>query len=512
MTKTKWMVLAAISTLGGCGGAPAEPTLPATQPSATPVVSSASAAVDGGAPDAEATPAAAPKPAITFHLLAKSEALADLVPLGDKLFVRGGSIALALVEGDRVVEDERYGKGLEGFIGVRGLFGKWPDDAWAAITLSNGRVGWGGLRKWNGQSWALSGADLGQRWIYADVAASGQGLLALMFNVMPYDTNEPVRFKWVGPKSGGKLPVPTKAACGTLVRASAFTALSSGEVFTVGATCDDDKLAVEWWAPGETQGHVERLQGPSPYNDAYVLARKKDDVWVIGDAWKSATTAHFDGAGFQVVDNPFQDPVLSASLGPDGTLWVVASSTFSVKNEDRGDLFRRAAKGAWEKVVLPAGVKTPTSVYAASDGVVWLVADKNLYRSLPPKTEPQVIRWDYDQQFPASVRIPKPATEGCKDIFVLMYGITKVTPKDYDFPLTRKALQGHTELAGARFAETEDNGKRYFGAFVPTLALGKKIEKLVREKVKGSQPAVLCNRPKILRELEIDLATGEVKR
>ncbi len=106
--------------------------------------------------------------------------------------------------------------------------------------------------------------------------------------------------------------------------------------------------------------------------------------------------------------------------------------------------------------------------------------------------------------------MPKSATEGCSSIYVLMYGITKVTPQDYDFPLTRKAVKGHPELAGARFAETEDNGKRYFGAFVPDLAMGKKLEKLVKDNVKGSKPAVLCAAPRVIRELEVDLKTGEV--
>lgn len=507
MRRTSWILTTLV--LCACGGetpAPVTPS-PTAPPSPSPAPPVASAA-----PSATQAPPVAPaKPASAFHLVAKSETELELMPLGGKLFVRGGPIFLATVEGDRIVEDERYGKGLEGFIGVRGLFGTWPDDAWAAITLSNGRVGWGGIRKWNGQSWAVSGADLGQRWIYGGVSPWSGGLLALIFNVMPYDTNEPVRFKLVGPGKGAKLPVPTKAACGTLVKAAGFAALPSGEVFAAGATCDDQKLAVEWWKAGETKGRVERLNGVDPFNDVYVLARTPNDVWVIGDAWGASTIAHFDGASWEVVKHAFEKPLVSASLGPDGTLWMVSSMTFSDK-QNGGALWKRAAKGDWESVALPEGVKVPRSVHAASDGTIWLTAEKSLYRSTPPKGEVQAVKWDYDQQFPGSVRIPKAATEGCKDIFVLMYGITKVTPKDYDFPLTRKAIKGHTDLAGARFAETEDNGKRYFGAFVPTLAMGKKIEKLVREKVKGSQPAVLCYAPKVVREIAIDLATGEVKK
>lgn len=507
---TQWKSIFLVIGVTACGGnPPPEPAAPAPVPAPAPSPPAASASVS--APAAPVEGEAAAKAPSEFHLVAKTEAELELLPLGDKLFVRGGPIFLAAVEGDRIVEDERYGKGLEGFIGVRGLFGKWPDDAFVAITLSNGRVGWGGIRKWNGQRWVVTGADLGQRWIYADVSPWSGGLLAMLFNVMPYDTKEPVRFKLVSPGTGAKLPVPTKAACGTLVKASGFAALPSGEVFVVGATCDDEKLAVEWWPAGETRGRVERLEGVDPYNEVYVLPRAANDVWIIGDAWNKATTAHFDGQRFEVVPNSFDMPVISASYGPDGTLWLVTSLTSDLK-QPRGAVWKRAPKGSWEKVTLPEGVKLPTSVHAAGDGVVWLAADKALYRTTPPKSEAQIVKWDYDQQFPGSVRIPKPATEGCKQIFVLMYGITKVTPKDYDFPLTRQALKGHTDLASARFAETEDNGKRYFGAFVPTLAMGKKIEKLVRDKVKGSQPVVLCYAPKVVREIAVDLATGEVKK
>lgn len=493
---------------GGTAPPPAEgPAPPAAPPTAASTPSSpASATASAPVPDA---PKHAKSP---FHLLVRAEHPLDLYPVGERLFVRSnGGIPLALVDGDRLIEDEKYGKGLEGFMGIRGIVGSWPDDAWAAITLSNGRVGWGGIRKWNGGSWATSGNDLGQRWIYAGLATWSGGLLALLYNVMPYDTNDTVRFKWLGSAKRPPLPVTTKTSCGTLVRASGFTALPTGEVFSAGATCDDDKFAIEWWKAGATRGQVERFDGPNPYNETYLLARTAKDVWVIGDAWKSAITVHFDGERFEVVKNPFVLPTISASLGSDGTLWVVTGQPFD-NDKVQGTVWKRAPKHDWERVALPEGVTSPTSVHAAVDGRVWLAAGNGLYRTTPPAAQVQEVKWEWGRQFPGHVRIPKLATEGCKDIYVLMYGITKVTPKDYDFPLTRKAIKGHTELAGTRFAETEDNGKRYFGAFVPTLAMGKKIEKLVREKVKGSQPAVICFAPRVLRDIDIDLATGEVKK
>ncbi len=219
--------------------------------------------------------------------------------------------------------------------------------------------------------------------------------------------------------------------------------------------------------------------------------------------------AHFDGRSWEKVKNPLKYRVLTATLAPDGALWVSTYGRVG-KDEHKSELYRRAPSGEWKEVRLPDGVDAPTSLVVTGDGTTWFTSGKSLYRSLPSKSGVQRVDWQWLQQFPGTVKMPKAANDGCKSVFVMMYGMTRVTPKDYDFPMTRQAIKGHTELKGARFVETEENGKRYFGAFVPSLALGKKLEKLVRDKVKGSLPAVLCHEPKVLRELEIDLTSGEV--
>jgi len=92
----------------------------------------------------------------------------------------------------------------------------------------------------------------------------------------------------------------------------------------------------------------------------------------------------------------------------------------------------------------------------------------------------------------------------------MLYAATKSTPKDYDYPLTRAALKGHTEFQNVVFAETEELGRHYFGAFLDDLALAKKLVTLVEKGVQGSKPVALCRDPKKLRILGIDLKTGNV--
>jgi len=105
------------------------------------------------------------------------------------------------------------------------------------------------------------------------------------------------------------------------------------------------------------------------------------------------------------------------------------------------------------------------------------------------------------------------ASSACKELFVVLYRLSRVAPADYDFPLTRAAVKGHTELADVRFAETEDGGQRYLVGFVPTLDRGKRLMDLVRSKVAGASPQMLCGAPaRTLRALSIDLRTGELAK
>ena len=50
---------------------------------------------------------------------------------------------------------------------------------------------------------------------------------------------------------------------------------------------------------------------------------------------------------------------------------------------------------------------------------------------------------------------------------MLLYTLTRTTPLDHDFPALRDAIDGQRDLSGFRFAETEENGRRYLVGFPP---------------------------------------------
>lgn len=452
---------------------------------------------------AEPARAGAPaKPSSPFHRVATTTEWLDVHRLGDHLFVQGGSL-LAEVKDGRVDVDESYGRGLGA--NVESLFGHWPDGAWANVVLSNGRVGWGGLRHWNGRRWTVVGRDLSQTWVYADVQPwKDHTLLALEFS---YFMKRPaVRFKLVGKRRSGPIPLLARACHGrTRVLSPAFIAFETGQVFIAGSDCKSDKLTAEWWDAGERHGHLHHFDVEGDQNSTFLIAKNPHSIWLV----TSAGIAHFDGQNWQLLPNVGSVVPRSVALAPDGTLWAVCDT--STAKALATEVYERAPGARWKPVPLPGGDTHARSVATMPNGAIWVAARDGLFSTLAPKSGVQEIHGGYFQQFPSAVRAPAPATSSCPSIYVLLYTLAKEAPKNYDFPLTRAALTGHTEFQSARFAETESHGRRYFGAFVKNLALGKKMAKLVREKVKDSTPVVLCAKPKVVHEVRFDLKTGKLR-
>jgi hypothetical protein len=154
--------------------------------------------------------------------------------------------------------------------------------------------------------------------------------------------------------------------------------------------------------------------------------------------------------------------------------------------------------------------------------VLWVVDGRVLLRQRKSADEsPKVADAAVVQQAPPKTK--KPASFGgprCKDNVVILYGFTKVTPDDYDFPLTRKALKGHTELKDVKFVVTKDYGKKFFAAKTPSFDVAKKVSKVIEDGVKGAKPANRLrsargrpraeDQPRHRRRREVRLETAQV--
>jgi hypothetical protein len=189
--------------------------------------------------------------------------------------------------------------------------------------------------------------------------------------------------------------------------------------------------------------------------------------------------------------------ITSLEAAPDGSLWAAAD----------GGVWRRPRGGAWSRIALPEGAQA-NGVIAVSNSDVWALyreKDRLIVFAPKPPRWPLVIG-------PPEGEVPKapPATASCATPFVLMYVVNgDKVGTDYDFPLTRKALKGHTELAGMALVLTEHY---QVGAFVPSLEMGEKLAAVIRDNVKGQKPQVVCMAPRVRVEIPVDLETGELKR
>lgn len=352
-------------------------------------------------------------------------------------------------------------------------------------------------------------------------------------------------------------------------------ALASGELIGFGKVCREGDepsfygqsgagpLAVERWPKGSRTSVIEELPGSDivtslrPGSRFYVLG--PNDVLAVAQAADAGTyVAHWNGKAWSDLSPGGIESVNNAFRTKDGALWLVREKVIDRYTSGKWTTFTPGGMGwsiEWTKLgpddkiwagrseelltlekdgfrVIPLPELDPkeegtpidivfrgdeTLVAARAGGQVTVLSTKKPAKVLdldapeeagggaPPHARP-APRADVH----AFARIT-PGTPSCKELFVVLYKLAKVAPPDYDFPLTRAALKGHTELSNVKFAETEEAGRRYFVAFVPSFAVGQKLVKTVQEGVKGSTPQLLCGKPaRTNRDIRIDLRTGEI--
>jgi hypothetical protein len=278
----------------------------------------------------------------------------------------------------------------------------------------------------------------------------------------------------------------------------AVASLSDGAIVAYGSRCNSDPVVEQWKKEGgaSTIAAIPFSQGELSDGDAQLLPAPDGKAWLVDGA-----LAFFDGQSWSRVDGPAPgEPIVSATLAKDGRLWVVTKSGLYVKGK------------RWEMVELP-GDAAATDVVVDRAGVMWVAGAGALFRERLKDEAGKEIAVTVKKTPPPPAKKPvKPGGPKCKNNLVVLYGFTKVTPDDYDFPLTRKAVKGHTELAGVKFVVSKDYGKKFFAGLAPSYDVAQKLQKLIEREVQGARPGILCAQPEIIRELAIDLKTGEVRK
>jgi hypothetical protein len=295
-------------------------------------------------------------------------------------------------------------------------------------------------------------------------------------------------------------------------------------VLTVGSACVvqkeggadypvvSDKLLVERWGAGQLSSKIDELPVPE---GSFTSSRDADapqpalagasptDIYLnLASSAKEPALLHFDGATWTRVDPPSKSEIIrSIAATKDGALYAIAGKA----------LFKKPADKGWEEVPAPAGGGAPVQVLAQTSGAVWVAAETDSGGALwttgaPPARVERVAAGKAKKD---DYVLPKPATPKCKTNFAMLYAFTKVTPPDYDFPLTRQAVKGKRQFKDARFVVVEENGRKYFGAILPNYSMGKALVEVIEKEVKGAKPALLCHEPKVVREMKLNIETGE---
>ncbi len=497
----------------GCSGAPAKTDLPPLASEAPPQPSVTASAVASAAASA---PPPAPSP---FVAIAPLDGAHQLFPVDGTIFVaarewklresdsHGGS-PIGYLDGDSL----KFPPGmlLEGlFHHVVAIDGKWPGKITMLAVGDTGRTPIAERYTLEGEEWKLAadcarpGCAEGRRYVgLFSVGSSFVGLEAP--GIFP--DRAPKFTTFSGPKlslAWKKAPKACDSEGGSFKYAAempipaAVAALTDGSIVAYGARCSGESV-VEVWKAGQSTSSITTIPfGQADIGDAaQILPAPDGHAWLVDGA-----IAFFDGTSWSRVDGPAPGEVAtSAALAKDGRLWVVTKSGLYVKDK------------RWEMVDLP-GDAAPTDIAVDRAGVMWVAGAGALFRERKSGEPERELVVAVKKQPPPPAK--KPATPGgpkCKNNVVILYGFTKVTPDDYDFPLTRKAIKGHGELAGVKFVVSKDYGKKFFAGLAPSFEVAQKLAKLVEREVQGAKPGIVCAEPEIVRELSIDLKTGEVRK
>jgi hypothetical protein len=545
--KRATVVTAVVCTTGalataacGAGPAPASPTGPAIEP---PSVSATSASPPRTA--AARVVASVEKPSSPFNVIGELPLEVSLFGAGERGFlVSQAGIELQLL-GDEIIQDPLLKRGLpvlSDMLSVDGLGGRYPDALWLSTTQPQARSGFSTLWRWDGKNWQKQIPLKNNRFITGIRPWVGGRMLALEQAGMMFDA----AFHVLSGDARVAVPQPTKlkrtpefSFCITRMKVDDWVTLPAGEVIALGQYCDPEQagqlLAVERWAPGARQSTIDIMPGLHERDDLSqvsfvgtgLAAFSASDIFVAG--WKDQYEqdkprresrpyfAHFDGKTWQVLPTPIPGGVHA--------LWPLPGGVLFATNKD-GALWSRSVDGKWLAISWPgkvaeaeAGSAKLMSLWARAAGDTWAIVEVTNQQTgrinYLLHTRPAVGQLPTLQAMERkdrSLQLPGPPVEWCTTRFVLLYTLGRGAPANYDYPATRKALKGHTELAQTEFVEFEREGRRYFGARVPDFELGKKLAQLVKDKVPGSTPELVCLDPLDERKLDIDLQTGEVRK
>ncbi len=386
---------------------------------------------------------------------------------------------------------------------VEGYGGRWPDAAYAEVRWYNHRgTGEGRVYPWTGTSFDID-TYIGLS-VNSSLMAAGtlsKGLVVASF-LDGWAARKTVRIQsWKNPHDYQVTAAPDDYPCHTMLGAVEDFAVGPGdEVFARGSDCKTEKHIIESFSSdGKSKGittipdefKLEPEKRGKMLVPIFLMHAQAADALYLGGMSKADSKPllmRFNGKSWSKESLPVSEGIFESLSGNSSGMLIATIG---------GSLWQKQKNQAWTKVALPGDEKA-TNAWA-TDGFIYAlgISDKNgtLYRSKAARRAAYLGDPGPEQPFAQ-------ATPECTTPFVVMYRATDNVRPDYDFPLTRKALAGHTEFEGMHLVVTSHN---YVGAAVPTMDMGTKLSAFIKDNVKGSKPQLVCLSPVISRDIPIDL-------
>ena len=462
--------------------------------------------------------------------------------LENEAFVHFADNAIARVTSDGVALEPALSAGLNNVTGIHAIVGHWPDRAYA--TFDNGaRCNYTDLAaRWDGTRWRAAFA-LPESIGVTKVTALGSGAIGI--RECPDCGVDPSKGCQGGVFMGDNAKAPAISTDG--FQPNAFSVLPSGELYAIGRVCNDAdgcRLQFRWAVPGAKLGYRWLPKTHGSGAEPSVVAKSAREVYFTDEE----NVSRFDGTKIESITAPGKRYNRILGQGTDGLLWLDADDKVWLRKIDgsfdditppgyaaggsieglphgvawshtKSAVYKRSG-AAWQKVELPRppytisdkAYLTPERIAVRSPDDVLVIA--SYFEQEPGWNEVDKRRTLLRTKRPAQTlrcsatgslqSWPPPATAACTTPFVFFSEVSSSSPKDYDYPTTRKVLAAKVTLVdGGSIAELRENGHVWNGVVPRSLADGRALAELYARQFPMSRPEVVCATPTITRRIPI---------
>jgi hypothetical protein len=485
-----------------------------------------------------------------FQLAATSRSSFFIFRLANATFVYSGAF-LGQLEDGRIKSDPKLSAGL----GITGedwslafldrIFGSWPDEAWALMRGSTGRVGFSVPFHWENDVWKRKGG-VGIGIEVNAVFHDGKGWVGAWFDQM-IGTHG-----LTGISNARSFAKPARATAADFKQCSYKTPPERHYLAatTIEVAGDGSVYAIGRWDECSPQYRKAKELRPNVrFLDTFVGADRWDPKTNRWAAFSLPDGDERDGIGYQsphvatpkgivvsygkhlvrVEGEKVEEIAVPTQVAlPLKSIALLSTGEFVAVDQSHS-VVQFASDRLSKRMSLPTLGKARANAFR-----VWVLADDDvvaaggdgkdetadgqnfaLFRSKP--MSPLTIEQEAARARALQREPPRAFNSGCKRPLALLYEVPQTTPSDFSFDATASAVSGDPSLQSYEFLDFKYGGKRYFGArlslssdktdeYIEYEKRAKPLLSAIAKRVAGSHPKLVCHNPPPTRVLKFDSA------